>query len=133
MDSKAKQKTPRVGVKQKDGTLHVVEEGGGVHPDTVQWVIIPYSVPWEDDVQLIEVDAIEHKMGERQMGADIMYTATFNGSSPDLETHFQIEARFNGYPQGTFALMDVEDDDVASFAHFDSNESLMGYIKRRQT
>jgi len=128
MSDDSASKTPVVGLKLSDGNLEVLAKGlVGPSGDRVDEVIIPTSVPWKDDVQLFRAPLEFAGSEERSMGAETVWSAEYRNTIPNSRDEFSIEVTFMEYPQDDFQLIDINEDEAVSFAHFDS-ESLRSYI-----
>lgn len=117
-----------VGLALEDGSIIELAKGRvGPSSDRVDEVIIPASVPWENDVQLFRTPLEFAGSEERSMGGETVWSAEYRGTIPNSHDEFTIEAMFMEYPQNDFQLVDINEDDAVSFAHFDSDD-LRPYI-----
>ena len=119
--------TIRVGVQGDDG-LFILSEGQTTSLDIVNEVIIPYSVPWENSVQLYSAVPQSVATHERNMGTETLHEATVWGEAPNKGGEYEIELLFMEYPQGTFQPIEDSTEGPASFAHFKDEDSLLSYI-----
>jgi F420-dependent methylenetetrahydromethanopterin dehydrogenase len=87
----------RVGISGDSG-LSILSEGQSMSPDLVDQVIIPYSVPWENDVQLRSVPAQAVGGEEREMGPETLHEATVHGDAPNKGGEYKIRVMFQEYP-----------------------------------
>lgn len=129
MSDDSTSKTPVVGLKKSDGSLEMLPKGlVGPSGDRVDEVIIPTSVPWEDDVQLFRAPLEFAGSEERPMGGETVWSAEYRNTIPNARDEFSIEVIFMEYPQDDFQLVEINEDEAVSFAHFDS-EALRAYIE----
>lgn len=129
MSDNSDSKTPVVGLEMNDGSIKVLSMGKvGPSSDRVNQVIIPASVPWEDDVQLFRAPLEFAGSEERSMGGETIWSAEYRNTIPNSRSEFSIEAMFMEYPQDDFQLVDINEDDAVSFAHFEPG-SLRSYIE----
>lgn len=129
MSDDSTSKTPVVGLKKSDGSIEMLSKGlVGPPGDRVDEVIIPTSVPWENDVQLFRAPLEFAGSEERPMGGETVWSAEYRNTIPNARDEFSIEALFMEYPQDDFQLIEINEDEAVSFAHFDP-ETLRTYIE----
>jgi hypothetical protein len=118
-----------VGLSLTDGSIVELAKGTvGPSSDRVDQVIIPTSVPWEDGVQLFRAPLEFAGSEERAMGAETIWDARYRGTVPNSGDEFVIEAIFMEYPGDDFQLVEINEDEAVSFAHFESGD-LRSYIR----
>lgn len=118
----------RVGIQQEED-IFILSEGKTTSPDEIGDVIIPFSVPWEDNVQLRSIPPEAVASDERKMGTEILHNAVITESAPNNGGEYEIRVIFQEYPQGTFQPVEVKTHGPASFAHFKDPETLLDYIE----
>lgn len=110
-----------VGLLLTDGEIRELAAGTvGPSSDRIEQVIIPASVPWESDVQLYEAPLTFAGSEERSMGSETVWIAEYRGTIPNGGGEFSVEAVFMEYPANHFQLVEVNEDEAVSFAHFDA-------------
>ena len=128
MSEESNSKNPVVGLKLNDGSIRTLAQGRvGPSSDRVEEVIIPTSVPWENNVQLFRAPLAFAGSEERPMGGETVWSAEYRNTIPNSSEEFSIEAVFMEYPQDDFQLLEINNDNAVSFAHFDP-DSLRSYI-----
>ena len=118
-----------LGVVRSDGSYDTLPEGMAIHPDQVDEIVTPISLPWESDVRLEPLPLADFGQGgeERPMGEETHYGTTFEGTNPSSGERWFIEISLFEYPQGDLQVADVQSNGDASFAHF-SPEDLKKYM-----
>lgn len=118
-----------LGVIRSDGSYDVLVEGMATHPDTVDKIVTPISLPWEDNVRLESRPLADFGQGgqERSMGEETHYSTTFQGINPSSEERWYVDTRMFEYPQGDLQVADIQTKGDASFAHF-SPDDLKKYM-----
>lgn len=109
-----------LGLIRKDGSYDTLPEGIATHPEVVDEIVIPISLPWEDNVKLepLPLADFAHSGEERSMGEETHYAATFEGTNPSSGENWYIDVSLFEYPQGDLQVADVQAKGDASFAHF---------------
>lgn len=112
-----------VGLSLAGGEIRELAAGTvGPSSDRIEQVIIPASVPWESDVQLYEAPLTFAGAEERSMGSETVWIAEYRGTIPNGGGDFSVEAVFMEYPANQFQLVEVNEDEAASFAQFDPGD-----------
>ena len=110
-----------------DSIVELVMGTVGPSSDRVQEVIIPTSVPWKSDIQIFHAPLVFAGSEERSMGGETTWVAEYQNTIPNSDDYFSIEAIFMDYPENTFQLVDINEDESVSFAHFNPGD-LQPYI-----
>lgn len=132
MSGSSSSRSAIVGLSLADDTIVELAMGRvGPGSDRIEEVIIPTSVPWSDDVQLFYAPLTFAGSEERSMGGETVWVAEYIGTIPNSPEEFSIEAVFMEYPQDDFQLVDIDEDEAVSFAHFESGD-LRPYILANQ-
>jgi len=118
-----------LGVVRSDGSYDTLPEGMAIHPDLVDEIVTPISLPWKDNVRLEPLPLADFGQGgeERPMGEETHYATTFEGTNPSSGERWFIEITLFEYPQGDLQVADVQTGGDASFAHFSPND-LQNYM-----
>jgi hypothetical protein len=118
-----------VGLSLNDGSIVELAMGQvGPSSDNVSEVIIPTSVPWRDSVQLFRTPLEFAGSEERPMGGETVWAAEYFDTIPNSTSEFSIEAIFMEYPGDDFQLVDINETEAVSFAHFQAGD-LKPYIQ----
>lgn len=129
MSGTSDNKKPIVGLSLDDGSIVELPMGMvGPSSDRVDEVIIPASVPWKTNVQLFTTHLVFAGSEERDMGAETIWSAEYRNTIPNSGDEFSIEAIFMEYPGDDFQLVDIDEDEAVSFAHFEPDK-LRQYIQ----
>lgn len=124
----ADSKSLTVGIISPDGEYSTLTEGAATHPDSIERIVVPVSLPWEDDVVLITRAPEEVERHERNMGRESYYTVRFEGTVPNSDSqHYSVKVDFHEYPRGQFQILEGEHTGPARLAHF-SPDDLLSYM-----
>jgi hypothetical protein len=128
MSGSSNSDNPIVGISLTDDSIVELAMGmSGPSSDRVSEIIIPTSVPWENDVQLFRAPLAFAGSNERPMGGETIWSAEYRNTIPNSGDEFSIEATFMAYPTDDIQLVDINEDEAVSFAHFNSGD-LRPYI-----
>jgi len=117
-----------IGLIVEEGDYITFSSGSATHPDKIEWVVVPVSVPWKNDVQLLETDFVQAgaenggDMGERRY-----YQARFEDQLTNSDDYWWVEVNFDEYPRGGLEIIDIEHSNHISYADFDP-EDLKNYM-----
>ena len=113
-----------LGIIRTDGEYDTLSEGMTYHPDSVDEIVTPISLPWEDSVQLHAIPLADFGWSshERNMGPEINYSFQHEGTNPSSNKPWSVEVALFEYPSGDLQITDVKTTGDASFAHFDPDD-----------
>lgn len=113
-----------LGIVRTDGDYDTLSEGRTYHPDSVDEIVTPISLPWQDSVQLHAIPLADYGRSshERSMGPEINYSFQHEGTNPSSNGPWTVEVTLFEYPRGDLQITDVQTTGDASFAHFDPDD-----------
>lgn len=113
-----------LGIVRTDGDYDALPEGMTYHPDSVDDIVTPVSLPWRESVQLHAIPLADfgRSSHERSMGPETNYSFQHEGANPSSNEPWTVEVALFEYPPGDLQITDVEATGDATFAHFDPDD-----------
>jgi hypothetical protein len=119
-----------VGIIKDDGSYGFLMSDRQVNPSTINEVIFPLSLPWEDEPQLIPVPLEVVEVTERNMGSEKHYSAKAEDRVPNSNSFWEIELELWEYPENTFNMSRLTRTENIRNANWDSDD-LVDAMRRR--